>query len=220
MRRQVGLAALLTVVIHGLVYATPLDFEGLPYTLIVGGGDIAPNPASILTNDFAPQGVVFGRSGTSAGVAVVRDSLAPSSGLNSVAGLNAAGVIPGTGIGGAVVGDIYFSFVEPGSSTPSTTDWVSFTIGDSGGDLDVFQIRSYDLSNTLINSADVSGVSRFPWALALPGIHRVEVDFTGDFGYSLDDLDFGPVAIPAPGAILLGVIGAGLVGSLRRRRIL
>jgi len=219
MRRQECLIAVLTVVVHGIAYATPLDFEGLPYTLVTSGGNHTPDPGSVLTNNFASQGVVFGKLGISAGVAVVRDSLAPSSGLNSVAGLDAGGIIPGT-TSGAFLGDIYFSFVVPGSSVPATTDWVSFTIGDAGGDLDIFQIRSYDLSDTLINSADVSGASRFPWSLALAGIHRVEVDFTGDFGYSLDDLDFNAGVVPVPGAILLGTIGAGLVGWLRRRRAL
>jgi hypothetical protein len=209
------------MVAPGIVFSTPLDFEGLPYTSLVSGGDILPDPASVLTDNFAAQGVVFGRAGISAGVAVIRsDSLAPSSGLTSVAGLNAAGILPGSPAGGALVGDIYFHFVAPGSSTPAAVDWVSFTTGDIGSDIDVFQIRTYDISGTLINSADVSGATRFPWSLALPGIHRVEVDFTGDFGYSLDDLDFGSVAVPAPGAILLGTLGAGLVGCLRRRRAL
>ena len=111
--------------------------------------------------------------------------LIPSSGVNVVVGLDAAGTIPDIAIG-----DIFFSFVEPGTNTASTTDSVSFTIGDAGGDLDQFQIRSYDLSNVLIDTQNVSNYSRFPVSINVPNIHRVEVDFLGTYGYGLDDLTF------------------------------
>ncbi len=197
-----------------------LDFEGLPYTSVTTAGDKTPAAGSVLTDDFMSDGVLFGKAGTSAGVAVVRNSYAPSSGLQSVAGLDASGIIPGSG-SGAALGDIYFSFVGPGTLTPGYTDYVSFTIGDAGGDIDVFQIRSYDYAGTLIDTQDFSEAARFSVAISVSGIHRVEVDFTGNYGYSLDDLSFNsPIAIPAPGAILLGGIGVAVVGWLRRRKTL
>jgi hypothetical protein len=179
--------------------ATLIDFESIPvFTDVNVGGDIVPVAGSVLTTEFAIDGVVFGKAGVSAGVANVRDSLAPSSGLNSVQGLNAAGIIPGAG-GGAGLGDIFFSFVEPGTLTPTTVDMVSFTIGDAGGDLDIFEIRSYDLADMLIDTQNVQGNSRFSVTINVPGIHRIEVDFTGEFGYSLDDLMFNlaPVVVLA-----------------------
>jgi hypothetical protein len=66
-------------------------------------------------------------------------SLVPSSGVLSIAGLNAEGMIPGTELG-SLVGDIYFSFFAPGTNEIATTDLVEFAIGDVGGDLDIFDI--------------------------------------------------------------------------------
>lgn len=196
--------------------ATTIDFESIGTYTPLGAGDIAPVASSVVTNNFQNLGVLFGESGLSTGVAVVRDGLTPSSGLNTVAGLNASGDIPGTGSGGAV-GDIYFSFVIPNTTTLALTDFISFTIGDGGGDLDLFQIRSYDLANSLVNTQNVSGISRFLVIINTSGVHRVEVDFTGDYGYSLDDLTFN-TPIPAPSAVMLGSIGVGIVNWLRRRK--
>jgi len=204
--------------------AIVIDFEGLPYT-IPHAGNTTPNPSSVITTYFESQGVIFGKAGVSAGVAVVRDSLAPSSGLNTVSGLNAAGVIPGTA-NGASVGDIYFQFVVPGSTTLGTASGISFTVGDGGGDLDLFQIRSYDLNNALIDSQNVSGTSRFLVTIPVSEVNRVEVDFTGDFGYSLDDLTFTPTggtSVPEGGSMLLSfaltMVGCGLLASWPSRRL-
>jgi hypothetical protein len=200
-------------------HAVLIDFEGLPYTVLIGSGDITPNPSSVLDDDFMSDGVLFGGPGVSTGVAVLQGVAAPSSGVNSVAGLNASGLIPGTS-GGAAVGDIYLSFVSPGTYAPSVTDSVQFTIGDSGGDLDEFVITAYDLADQVVYTGNHSGASRFSVSIATADIHRVRVDFLGDYGYTLDDLQFntpgpGP-EVPEPATLFL--MGSGLVALVGVRR--
>jgi hypothetical protein len=176
--------------------AIMIDFEAVPSSDNLYG--TPNNPASVLTNEFQAEGVVYGRNGMSAGVAVLEIpfSFAPSSGTKVVVGLDRDGTIPESTVG-AAIGDIYLTFVVPGQTTPAATDFVSFTLGDAGGDLDEFEIRCYDLHNVLIDSQAASGNARFTFSVAEPGIHRIEVDFLGDGGYGLDDLSFGiPVGDP------------------------
>ncbi len=220
----IGLAGIALLASVDRVQAATLDFEGLPLTPLTGG-NIIPNPASVITDNFIADGVQFGRTGVSAGVAAISGTLAPSSGIGSIAALDAAGIIPGTSGGGGAIGDMFFNFVLPGTLTPAETNAVSFTLGDSGGDTDLFTVRAYNLADVLISSLDFSEVSRFPVSLALSGMHRIEVDFTGDFGYSLDDLVFNTpttsnTSIPEPSSLLgLGVLSAFVGGSIAQRKL-
>ena len=140
-----------------------LTFDDLPFFnfAFFGPGPHTPPAETILTDQFKSAGVIFGRPGISTGVSVVQELenpldlssvnlLAPSSPRNSVAGLDAAGIMPrgaeadGTPRG-PVVGDIFFSFVVPGTTTPGTASSISFTVGDGGGDLDLWEIRAFGL---------------------------------------------------------------------------
>lgn len=199
--------------------AATLDFEGLPTTTLPTD---TPNPASVLTDNFISQGVLFGKAGESAGVAVVPSGfgLGSGSGENSIVALDKDGKIPPI-----VTGDMFFSFVQPDSLTAAVTDFVSFNIGDAGGeggDLDIFQIRVYDLANSLINTLDFSNTGRFPVSINMPGINRLEIDFTGDFGYSLDDLTFNTpttpnTSVPEPTSAL-SLLALGGLGTIALKR--
>ncbi|MFB2891325.1 PEP-CTERM sorting domain-containing protein [Aerosakkonemataceae cyanobacterium BLCC-F50] len=202
--------------INNFAQAATLDFEGLPSTTLPTN---TPNPASVLTDDFISQGVRFGKPGESAGVAVVKEGfgLGSGSGVNSIVALDKDGKIPPI-----VTGDMFFSFVQPGSLTAAVTDFVSFNIGDTGGDLDNYQIRVYDLADSLINTLNFSNTNRFPVSINLPGIHRLEIDFTGAFGYSLDDLTFNTPtnnnqSVPEPTSVL-GLLALGGLGAATLKR--
>jgi hypothetical protein len=217
----------------GIAEATTITFDAPPYnalpyyTPITHSGPTTPNAESVLTNQLAPLGVVFGKAGVSMGVAVVRlASLWPSSPPNSIAGLDAQGILPGDERG-ILSGDIYFEFVLPGTSIPAYSDGIGlgFTLGDFGGDTDAFQIRCYDLANTLIDTVQASGDSRFSVALTKPGIHRVEVDLAANkYGYSMDDLSFGALraggVIPEPVTLVsIAMAVFGLGRYVQRRRL-
>ncbi|MEL7472899.1 MAG: hypothetical protein AAGK04_06220 [Planctomycetota bacterium] len=185
-----------------------LTFEGLPSAGEQVRG--VPPPETVLTDDFQNLGVLFGGP-TTLGVAVVDrvDSFAPSSGVNSVVGLDASGSIPF-----AASGSIEFRFVEPGTATPSIANGVSFTIGDSGNDLDQFVITAFGAGGQILEQIDEAAALRFAVDLSVDNISSVQIAFPfSDTGYSLDDLAF--TIVPAPGTSV--VMGLALL-ALRRRR--
>ena len=205
------IAILATFLVSSMAQAVVINFDSIADYTASSAGNVTPVAGSVITDQFASDGVIFGRAGLSTGVAVVRDTLAPSSGLNSVAGLDAEGIIPGTS-SGADLGDIYFSFL-------GVTDSVSFTVGDAGGDTDIFDIRAYDSSDALVFDNHYENTSRFLVEFGGFDVTRVEVDFTGSFGYSLDDLTFNTVRqVPEPASLALLGIGLAGIGIATRKK--
>ncbi|MBP7052021.1 MAG: hypothetical protein KBE65_13485 [Phycisphaerae bacterium] len=96
-----------------------------------------------------------------------------------------------------------------------------------GWEVDTFIMDAYDASGTLV---DTDTITTADWGLlsvsSAAGIRRVVLTQVSDVdnAFVYDDLSFtvlsGGPAVPAPGAILLGTLGTGLVGWLRRRRAL
>jgi hypothetical protein len=73
----------------------------------------------------------------------------------------------------------------------------------------------YDSVGSLIEQHTVTSGANV-YAVITRGTYDISrFVISGDF-FAIDDLQFN--AIPAPGAILLGSIGVGVVGWLKRRR--
>lgn len=196
-------------------HAVLIDFDALPASTNLGG--VPDNPLSVISTGLAAQGVVFGKPGVSAGVAVISIPANAFSSPNAISGLDAAGQLTL-----AVAANVYFSFVLP-DLTPATTDFLTFKVGDGGGDLDSWTITAFDLADVAIDVQNLSGTAHQTYTLAVSGIHRIEiVNTTGtDFGYLVDNLEFnapGGAAVPVPASIALLGVGLAGLGAARRRR--
>ena len=192
-------------------HAVLIDFNAFS-GVNIGNGVLTP--LQIIDDEFSADGIFFGRSGVSAGVGVINNE--GPDGSQAVSGLDAGGLISSVGTG-CCTGDIFFNFL-------GVTDFVSFDIGDFGGDTDNFQVRVFSEVDVLLSSLNYSGDSFADIgtvSIAMAGIHRIEIDFddTNEFGYFLDNVNFNPV-VPVPAAAWLFGSGLiGLIGVARRKKV-
>ncbi len=90
---------------------------------------------------------------------------------------------------------------------------VGIGISNNAGGIETLSV--YDSGGSLLETHTVITGSNV-YAVITRGTYDISrLEISGDF-FTIDDLQFN--AIPAPGAILLGSIGAGLVGWLRKNR--
>ena len=201
-----------TPVANGSIsYGTPAD-TGL------GGSNPTPSPlfgtlvdfddkaagTQVLWNDYVSVGVASITELTGAGSLFARYSGTYQSQPNFI----------GTGshdIGGVNWG--WDGTIQIDLALPASM--VGIGIMDSLGGPEYLSV--YDSTGSLLESYQVAAGSSVYPVITRPSYDISRLVITGDF-FGIDDLQFN--SIPAPGAILLGSIGAGLVGWLRRRRIL
>lgn len=136
----------------------------------------------------------------------------------------------GTGYDWGAAADTYIQFGSPVST-------LSFRAGDGAGDSDAFQVTLYEFGTGSLMGTWASpvfgGAAEPEWyTLNIPASNVGRLVFDPGNGGALPgvkeskgglimtDMGYSTSVVPVPGAILLGALGTGLVGWLRRRRTL
>jgi len=114
----------------------------------------------------------------------------------------------GTGLEYGWNGIIRFDLARPASQ-------IGLGIADSAGGPEILSV--YNSAGTLLESHILTSGTNIYAVITRPSYDISRIELSGEF-FAADDLQFN--VIPAPGAILLGTIGAGIVGWLRRRKTL
>jgi len=187
-----------------ITYGTPSPTLSPTFGTLVDFDDKATG-TQVLWNDYVSVGVASVTELTGAGQFFARYSGTQSP--PNYVGTSSAYEIGGPSSGGWD-GTIRIDLALPASM-------VGIGIANSMGGLETLSV--YDSGGSLLEQHTVATGSNV-YAVITRGTYDISrLEISGDF-FAIDDLQFN--AIPAPGAILLGSIGVGLVGWLRRRRAL
>jgi hypothetical protein len=114
----------------------------------------------------------------------------------------------GTGAQYGWNGIIRFDLAKPASQ-------IGLGIADSAGGPETLSV--YNSGGVLLESYVLTPGVNIYAVITRPTYDISRIELAGEF-FAADDLQFN--TIPAPGAVLLGTIGVGLVGWLRRRKTL
>jgi hypothetical protein len=122
-----------------------------------------------------------------------------------------------------LLSDVDGAIVALGTTTPARTSYLSVEAGHAADGsllLEVFD-RNGILIASALNGPPLGPHLRTTMTIDRGGVYDIAFfRVSGNDTYGVDQIDMEQPVIPAPGALLLGGIGAGLVGWLRRRRTL
>jgi len=191
-----------TPVANGAIsYGTPSPSLSPTFGTLVNFDDQA-HGTQVFWNDYVSVGVASITEITGAGKLFARYGYSQQSQPNFVG----TDTYDNGGASGGWDGTIRIDLALPASM-------VGIGIANNSGGIEVLKV--YDSTDSLLESHTVTSGANV-YAVITRGAYDISrLEIIGDY-FAIDDLQFN--AIPAPGAILLGSIGAGLVGWLRRRR--
>lgn len=120
---------------------------------------------------------------------------------------------------GDAAGILTLDFAQPTIQLDFGVALSTFDPLTPGFTVELFNAGLSSLGVTPVNTSPLVSFTEGPFIYSGAPIGRAVIDFEDSAGrFALDNLTFNP--IPAPGALLLGSIGVGLVSWLRRRRTL
>jgi hypothetical protein len=159
--------------------------------------DDQPTGTPILAGDYAAFGVA----------SITELTLGPPA-FARYAGSQSQPNYIGTGYQNDWNGIIRIDLAKPASQ-------IGIGIADSAGGPETLSV--YNSGGTLLESYVLDPGVNIYAVITRPIYDISRIELSGEF-FAVDDLQFN--VIPAPGAILLGTIGVGVVGWLRRRKTL
>jgi hypothetical protein len=159
--------------------------------------DDQPTGTPILLGDYAAFGVA----------SIVELTFGPPA-FARYAGSQSQPNYIGTGFDNGWNGTIQIDLARPASQ-------IGLGIADSAGGPEILSV--YNSGGVLLESYVLTPGANIYAVITRPTYDISRIELTGEF-FAADDLQFN--AIPAPGAILLGTIGVGVIGWLRRRKTL
>ena len=183
-------------------YGTPSPSLSPTFGTLVNFDDKATG-TQVLWNDYVAVGVASISELTGAGALFARYS-----GTQSQPNYVGTSSYEIGGAAGGWDGTIQIDLGLPASK-------IGIGVADSSGGPETLSV--FDSWGTQLESYQLAAGGNIYAVITRTAYDISRIRITGDF-FAIDDLQFN--VIPAPGAILLGSLGVGLVGWLRRRRTL